>query len=39
MVSINVVENEKLVKAIESLNMKFNISIKDLPKTNNNVND
>ncbi|KAL5179190.1 hypothetical protein HKD37_01G000545 [Glycine soja] len=38
MVSINVVENEKLVKAIESLNMKFNISIKDLRKTNNNVN-
>ena len=38
MVSINVVENEKLVKAIESLNMKFNISIKDLLKTNNNVN-
>ena len=33
MVSMKVVENEKLVKAIESLNKNFNATVKDLEET------
>jgi len=37
MVSMKTVENEKLVKAIESLNKNFNTAIMELAKTKNVV--
>ncbi|KAL5160039.1 hypothetical protein HKD37_15G044257 [Glycine soja] len=37
MVSMKAVENQKLVKAIESLNKNFNATVKDLEETKNTV--
>lgn len=37
MVSTKAFENEKLVKAINSLNLKFNTTAKDLSETKRNI--
>jgi len=37
MVSTKAFENEKLVKAINSLNLKFNTTVKDLSETKRNI--